>query len=129
MDNDPYAPPASIEDPAADQKPALREIVLAWEKLRLIYNGLLAIPGALVLVMFIQKGGMPVPAAVISAAFVALGANACFFLGPLAELYLRGLFRRGEPIGRGRWLIFGAGVVFSLGTFLLALLILYLGSA
>ncbi len=129
MDNDPYAPPASVDDPTIDQRPVLREIVLAWEKLRLIYNGLLAVPGILVLVMFIQKDGMPLPVAVISGGMVAAGANICFFLGPLAELYLRGLSKRCEPIGRGRWLIFGAGVAVSFGVFLLALLVLHFGSA
>lgn len=121
---DPYAPPASSEDPSMAPKPALREIVLAWEKLRLIYNAILAIPGILILVFSMRQASMPLPVAVISGGFVAAGANICFFLGPLAELYLRGLFLRGEPIGRGRWLIFWAGVAVSLGVFLLALLVL-----
>ena len=52
---------------------------------------------------------------------VAIGANFCFLLGPAAELYLRGLFHQGRPLGRGRLLIFGAGLVVSLGVFVVAL--------
>jgi hypothetical protein len=108
---DPYAPPSSPALPADDQRPALREIVLAWEKLRLLYNGLLAVPGILVLNSMIGQFGMRLAEAILSGVFVAVCANLCYLLGPVAELYLRGLF--------GRWLIFGSGTLLSLFLFIL----------
>jgi hypothetical protein len=124
---DPYAPPANSSEPLVDQKPALRELVLAWEKLRILYNALLILPGLLVLISMVTDLHTPVIQAVISGAVVAVGANCCFFLGPAAELYLRGLFRQGQPLGRGRWLIFGIGTMLSLMLFVLSLVQLKTG--
>lgn len=121
MDPDPYAPPRN-EPERRDDPPALREVVLGWERLRLLYNGLLLVPGLAVIAVWSLRQGMPLAAGLGGALVVAIGANLAFFLGPLAELYLRGLFRNGESIGRGRWLIFGAGLVVSGGLFLLVLL-------
>ncbi|WP_367870157.1 hypothetical protein [Luteolibacter sp. Populi] len=90
--------------------------------LRLLYNLILLVPGLAVIAVWVTKQQMPLFPALIFAAMMATGANACFLLGPLAELYLRGLFRRGEGLGRGRWLMFWAGVVLSLGVFLLVFL-------
>ncbi|GAA5481750.1 hypothetical protein [Haloferula sargassicola] len=120
---DPYAPPADLGNDDPFSRRALRELVLAWERLRLLYNVILLIPGIGVLVLYTLKQGMPWIVAGVSALLVAIGANILFFLAPLAELYLRGLFRNGEPIGRGRWLIFGAGLVVSAGVFAVALLV------
>ena len=121
MNENPYAPPLAGSEPDQSQRPALREIVLAWEKLRLWYNGILLIPGLIAIAGWIGKQGMPIFVTVIMSAMVAIGANFCFLLGPVAELYLRGLFRDGKPLGRGRLLIFGAGLVVSLGVFAVAL--------
>ncbi|MCW1924841.1 hypothetical protein OKA05_19915 [Luteolibacter arcticus] len=123
MSENPYAPPSAGAGPEADynQRPALREIVVAWEKLRLWYNAILAIPGVVAIVGWVGEQGMPLSIALIMAVMVAVGANFCFLLGPVAELYLRGLFRQGQPLGRGRLLIFGAGVVVSLGVFAVAM--------
>lgn len=116
---DPYAPPGIVEDLGEDQKPALREIVIGWERLRLLYNALLALPGILVLITLMSDFGLTVVDAVLSGIFVAVAANLCFLVGPLLELYVRGLFRKGEPLGRGRWLIFGSGTLLSLFLFIL----------
>ena len=119
---DPYAPPRSHGDgDYLSNKSALKEVVSAWEKLRLIYNGLLLIPGILIEAIMVVRQDMPIEVAVIGAVLVGTGANVAYFLGPLAELYFRALFRNGESIGRGRLLIFGAGLVISAGVFLLAL--------
>jgi hypothetical protein len=119
-EEDPYAPPATDEKWLLQHKAALREIVTGWEKLRLLYNAILLVPGIGVLGLWTIRGGMPLPVAVVSALGVAVGANVSFFLGPLGELYIRALFRNGESIGKGRWLIFGAGLVVSAGVFLIA---------
>lgn len=124
---DPYAPPASSLKPVEDQKPALRELVLAWEKLRLLYNALLALPGFLILFTLVTEEEVGVVQALVAGLAVAVAANACFLLGPAAELYLRGLFRKGEPLGRGRWLIFGTGTLLSLMLFVLFLVQLKTG--
>jgi hypothetical protein len=123
----PYTPPSSPAIPADDQRPALREIVLAWEKLRLLYNGLLVVPGLLVLNAMISQLGMALIEAVLSAVFVAVCANLCYLLGPVTELYLRGLFRQGQPLGRGRWLIFGSGTLLSFFLFILTYLQMKIG--
>jgi hypothetical protein len=124
---DPYTPPSSPALPVDDQRPALREIVLSWEKLRLLYNGLLAVPGILVLNAMIGRFGVGLVEAALSAVFVAVCANLCFLLGPVAELYLRGLFRQGQPLGRGRWLLFGSGTLLSLFLFILTYLQMTIG--
>ena len=124
---DPYAPPASSLTPVEDQTPALRELVLAWEKLRLLYNALLALPGFLILFTLVTVEEVGVVQALVAGLVVAVAANACFLLGPAAELYLRGLFRKGEPLGRGRWLIFGTGTLLSLMLFVLFLVQLKTG--
>ncbi|MEK7949715.1 hypothetical protein [Luteolibacter soli] len=121
MNENPYAPPVAGSEPDDLQRPALREIVLGWEKLRLWYNAILLVPGLGVMASWVGKQGMPFFLALVMAALVAMGANFCFLLGPAAELYLRGLFRQGRPLGRGRLLIFGAGLVISLGVFAVAL--------
>ncbi|MGD7651951.1 MAG: hypothetical protein ACQCXQ_01965 [Verrucomicrobiales bacterium] len=115
---DPYEPPTADEG-TAGEVPVVRRIVVAWERLRLIYNAVLLVPGLVVLGALVQYAEMPVGAAVAGGVFVGLGANAAFFLGPLSEFYLSAVFLGGGALGRGRWLIFGAGVVVSLGFFLL----------
>lgn len=124
---DPYAPPSSHLDPQVEQKPALRELVLAWEKLRILYNALLLLPGLMILFLLVTEENLSVPQVIVMGAGVAIGANCCYFLGPAAELYLRGLFRKGEPLGRGRWLIFGSGTMLSLMLFILFLVQLKTG--
>lgn len=119
---DPYAPPARSDDDEVRDQQALREIVLGWEKLRLLYNLILLLPGVGILAVFTIRWGSPWSLAVGGSVLVAIGANGAFFLGPLAELYLRGVFRNGESLGKGRWLIFGAGLVVSAGVFGVALI-------
>jgi hypothetical protein len=120
---DPYAPPAAPSEAPSAHLP-LREIVVGWEKLRLLYNGLLLLPGAAMFWYAVDRGAVPPVAALGSCALVAIGANGCFLLGPLAELYLRGIFRRGEPFGRGRQLLFGLGLLASGCVFVLVFLVL-----
>lgn len=119
----PYAPPAVGPLAYRDDPATLGELVRAWEKLRLLYNGIMILPGIGVLALWCGKTEMPFAAAIIFGIGTGIGANVAFFLGPLSELYLRGLFRKGAPIGKGRWLIFTAGLVVSGGVILLAMII------
>ncbi|MES2923999.1 MAG: hypothetical protein V4819_20770 [Verrucomicrobiota bacterium] len=116
IEPNPYAPPSA--PPVASDHATLGELVRGWEKLRLIYNGILLPPGIGVLMLWITRQNLPIPAAIIGGILVGIGANVAFMLGPLAELYLRGLFRNGDSLGKGRLLVFGAGLVVSGGVML-----------
>ena len=116
IEPNPYAPPTAL--PVANDLATLGELVRGWEKLRLIYNGIMTLPGSGVLVLWITRQNLSVPAAIIGGILFGIGANVAFMLGPLAELYLRGLFRNGASLGKGRLLIFGAGLVVSAGVML-----------
>jgi hypothetical protein len=117
MDTNPYAAPLAMLPESVDGPASLGELVRAWEKLRLYFNSILAIPGLGVLALLVSRHQLPSGGAVAGGLFVAIAANVAFFLGPLTELYLRGFLRNGQSLGRGRWLIFGAGMIFSLGLF------------
>lgn len=120
----PYAPPS--EPPPAEDRAPFGELVHSWEKLRVLYNGILLLPGTGVLILWITRQHLPVPAAIIGGILVGIGANIAFMLGPLAELYLRGLLRNGASLGKGRLLIFSAGLVVSAGVFLIPAIIAFL---
>ena len=116
MTENPYTPPESESPPIA--KSPFRELVLGWEKLRLLYNGLLLLPGLMVIALFL-RAGMPVaPLLALSLAFAA-GANLCFLLGPLAELYLAALRPSDASSRTPRRLLFGAGLAASFGIILI----------
>jgi hypothetical protein len=123
-DPNPYAPPSAA--PLASDHATLGELVRAWEKLRLIYNGIMILPGIGVLVLWITRQQLPIPSAVVGGILFGIGANVAFMLGPLAELYLRGLFRNGASLGKGRLLVFGAGLVVSAGVMLIFGIIAFL---
>ncbi|RYZ89265.1 MAG: hypothetical protein EOP06_09580 [Proteobacteria bacterium] len=111
-EQNPYTTPSAGQLHSGDDPAALGELVREWEKLRLVYNGLMILPGIGVLALWV-RWGMPLPLAVLSSVATGIGANVAFLLGPLSELYWRALFRQGAPIGNGRKLIFLAGLVIS----------------
>jgi hypothetical protein len=113
----PYAPPTA--SPLAEDRAPLGELVRGWEKLRLLYNGLMILPGICVLTLWVTRQLLPLPTAIIGGILTGIAANVAFMLGPLAELYLRGLFRNGASLGKGRLLIFSAGLAVSAGVFLI----------
>lgn len=94
---------------------SLGELVRGWEKTRLLYNGILLLPGIGTLAIPVMRGNLPIPAAVIIAITLGLSANAAFFLGPLAELYFRGLFLRGKPAPILRRFLLIGGLLVSFG--------------
>ncbi len=119
---DPYKPPVDSEW-GIQGMAALAELVKAWEKLRMLYNAIMILPGLGVLALWISRTSMPWPVVLIFGLATGIAANGAFFAGPLAELYIRGLFRGGEIIGKGRWLIFSAGLVVSAGVIVVAAMI------
>ncbi len=123
MQDDPYQPPKSADEAPLLAKHALVEVVRAWEKLRIAYNLILLLPGLGITAWWMSRDSLPLGFVIIEVVLVAVGANLAFLLGPAAELYFRALFRKGESIGFGRLLIFGAGLVVSAGVFLVTLLL------
>jgi len=107
--------------------PAMRELVRWWELRRLAYDVVLLLVGlplTWALVRFAGEKAAPGEILLAGATFFA-AANACYFLGPLAELYAGAL--RQAKLGREvRLLLFVTGTAFSVlvigGTFLLGLL-------
>lgn len=87
-----------------------REIVIGWEKLRLRYNLILLIPGLLTLVIWIHQDLSQLILFIIPSIFFAIGANCCYLLGPLAELYGKALSKDLHL----RRLLYWAGVIFSI---------------
>lgn len=118
-EQNPYATPSTGPLHSGDDPVALGELVREWEKLRLVYNGLMILPGIGVLALWV-RWGMPLPAALFFSIATGIGANVAFLLGPLSELYWRALFHQGAPIGKGRKMIFGAGLAVSGGVIIVA---------
>lgn len=125
MSENPYSASA-IEEPInasnsihADSLSAIaRRTFLAWEKLRVIYVGLLAI---ITIGMIAGSGKFPWHAAV-AVVFGAVVCNLCFFAGPIIETYVVWLgFRQPWP----RWLMFISGTFLSAAAAVVTLLGLY----
>ena len=85
----------------------VKGIILAWEKLRVVYN--------VVLLVDYLVCSLPLWGAFWfqSFAFFAVVANAFYCFGPLLETYACVVL--GRRIGRARYLLFGAGLVLSTG--------------
>ena len=119
-------------NPEAPEITYCRTTIKAWEKLRIIYNGIMLVAGGIVLWRAISlqnwivahdmaTGGpahvypiAPVPVLVMAALGFGLIANLCFCLGPYSEFLLaaRGVPLTGERI---RKFVFAMGVLLSLG--------------
>ncbi|NNC90235.1 MAG: hypothetical protein HKN82_17395 [Akkermansiaceae bacterium] len=106
--------------PGSQEIQDVRATVKAWEMLRLVYNGVLLVPGVLLAVRIVRLGfpGMSLPSSVgelvIQCLLFGGAANVCFCLGPYAEFIVVAL---GFPLtGRKlRWFLFGIGLLLSLG--------------
>lgn len=110
---DPYHPPRdSSIGPPSDQ-PALRELVVGWERQRLRYNLILLPFGCGTLFIWIRIESYQAPL-LVGAFFFALGANFAYLLGPLAELYGRALLGSSKRVLPLRQLLYWAGVGFSI---------------
>ena len=95
---------ASQANPATQQESA-RAVFLAWEKLRLVYNGLL---GIISLLFGVTKlGDLTFWEFLVGGA---LAVNVGFCLGPVAEGYLALM---GAPRHIARWVIFVPGTLLS----------------
>lgn len=118
-----------------------RATVKSWEKLRLLYNVILFLPGIALIwriihlqqVMMAENPpgmGFPImhPAKVVTGAFVfGFCANLCFCLGLYTEVVITAL---GFPLStrRIRYFLFGLGLMISLGGIMLVWFMLELSS-
>ena len=118
-----------------------RATVKSWEKLRLLYNVILLLPGIALIwriihlqqVMMAENPpgmGFPImhPAKVVTGAFVfGFCANLCFCLGLYTEVVITAL---GFPLStrRIRYFLFGLGLMISLGGIMLVWFMLELSS-
>lgn len=116
MDNpNPYTSPRSASGTELTSLPAFGELVKGWEKLRLLYNAILILPGIAVMAHAVARDQISPPAAIAFALACGFGANLAFLLGPLAELYCRALFTRGKETPLLRRILFIGGTLLSLG--------------
>lgn len=117
-------PGPDTRDVEQDRIALLKGIVVSWEKLRLIYNGILLFPGLGVCAAYYREGLWRVAEgyvtrfqllieAGIGALLFGLAANVCYCLGPYAECVTAAA---GFPVtGRKiRPFLFGIGLLFSL---------------
>ena len=100
----------------------LRAALLSWEKLRIAYNVILLVEGliGLAFLRLLEKYSGHVCAALFGVwgMIIVFGivANMLYCLGPAAEVCAAVIF--GRRIRRARYLLFAAGLVFSMGLIL-----------
>ncbi len=88
MRDDPYQVPEEAQNPPERECVTdARLIVREWERLRLFYNGALGIFGLAVLLHLSAVPYISPLMLAVGAVMVAVGANACFCLGSLWEIY------------------------------------------
>lgn len=112
VDSNPYrspntfpVAPGTIESARTSRLEELGRVIVTWEKLRLLYNGIGLLPTVLIVIV---AGSHPFEIA--GCAFLA---NLCFCLGPLVDGYLTWFGFRHRAV---------TVVLFVLGTFLMLLL-------
>ncbi|MGJ8672520.1 hypothetical protein [Rubritalea sp.] len=119
MESNPYISPttkaikAFVSSDGVESTARLRDIVLKWEKLRVIYNLVLLLPGLGVTLYAANKWGSSMSEMLSSVIPFAIMANLCFFLGPLSELYIAAIWQINDSRMIRRW-SFGLGLVGSL---------------
>ncbi len=92
-----------------------RSIVLAWERLRLVYNAIMLVFGLSACLVFASSllTVAPIQTLMEVAVFGVL-ANICFCLGPYAEIVIA-LFISEQTARRARPVMFAVGLLISLG--------------
>lgn len=109
---DPYHPPSNGSSSQLSDQPALRELVVGWERQRIHYN-LILLPfgcGTLFIWSGIESYLTPL---LVGAFLFAGGANLAYFLGPLVELYGRALLWNSKKALPLRQLLYWGEVGFS----------------
>lgn len=109
----PYSTPASQPTSLSTQQREFKHVVIAWEKLRLLYNVILLLAGIIALFILINYYRESTNMVLLESLAFALLANLCFFAGPVCELYLRA-FRHVSNAQSLRWILFTVGTIVSL---------------
>jgi hypothetical protein len=110
----PYAPPsAAIKPSNSESESSESRLFFRWEKLRLLYNAILGIETALLMVVFPPPSPIGSIGVLLPLAGLCFAANVCFCLGPVLN-------------GYARWMGFRHGIVtiliFAAGTTIAAML-------
>jgi hypothetical protein len=112
-------PVEPVETPRSQFLSELRATFLHWEQLRVVYN-LVLVALTCTLVFGFRPEISGDPGFWAGAMLAAVAANVCFFLGPIADCYIRWLGYRSRVVTYG---VFGVGMAFaSLVTLVAAML-------
>ena len=110
----PYSTPDSDQPPKIKAPNSeLREIVIGWERLRVLYNIILLLVGVIAIFVTVQQPFFNLEEVVIPAILFGIFANFCFCLGPVAETYIRVIFNT-QDIKSMRLGLFILGTLLSL---------------
>jgi hypothetical protein len=71
----------------------LREIVIGWERLRILYNVILLLIGLVTILPIISRSPIILDGLLTSIIKYGIGANIFFCAGPTAEVYVRFIFK------------------------------------
>lgn len=110
---DPYLSPVAQPVTTSRQQQQFKQIVIAWEKLRLLYNVVMLLTGVVALFVMVNYFRESTGTLITQVLFYGIAANLFFFAGPVCELYLRA-FRNVTNAQTLRWILFITGTVFSL---------------
>jgi len=89
----PYSTPDS--DQASSSKPVnseLRDIVIGWERMRILYNIILFLVGVVAIFVCMRAPFFELEDSILPAIAFGIFANVCFCAGPIAEIYIRVIF-------------------------------------
>lgn len=109
----PYSTPSTPQQTPQHQQPEFKKLVIAWEKLRILYNGIMLLSGIITLSVLIHSYREEAFNIITLAFGFAIIANLCFFAGPVCEVYLRA-FRNVSNEHSLRWTLLTLGCLVSL---------------
>ena len=89
----PYSSPESNQ--TSDSKPLnseLRDIVVGWERMRVLYNIILFLVGITAIFVMMRAPFFELAEVILPAIAFGIFANICFCAGPVTETYIRVIF-------------------------------------
>ncbi len=110
----PYTAPESNQ--TSDSKPLnseLRDIVIGWERMRILYNIILFLVGVTAIFVMMRAPYFELAEVILPAIMFGIFANICFCAGPTTETYIRVIFNT-QDVKTLRLSLFILGTLFSL---------------
>ncbi len=110
----PYSSPESNQ--TSDSKPLnseLRDIVIGWERMRVLYNIILFLVGITAIFVMMRAPFFELAEVILPAIAFGIFANVCFCAGPTAETYIRVIFNT-QDVKSVRMGLFILGTLLSL---------------